>query len=572
MRVLGIHDGHTSTAALVEDGEVKFALSEERLTRKKNQGGFPEQSIRLALKKFDLKPADIDEVVLVGWIKPLKSIESYKSGRQKFFPRIVKLYPGNPRNLIRKFVDWSKGKRLQDPKLQSQLENVGFSTDRIKIQEHQQTHASVAYYMSPFHEKGEETLVITLDGSGDGLSGSISKVAANGNWERLQEISTFDSLGMIYSRVTQYLAMKPWEHEFKLMGMAPYCGPKYAKAVRDVLARHMRLSSDGLNLENPTRIWGNELVETLHSELRGFRFDSVSAGVQLLHEEIVVDLVRNWVRKTGIGRIAAAGGCFMNVKANMLIMNIDEVEDFFVMPSGGDESCAIGAALQVYADSKPAQPIKPLHNLYWGTEFTNEEVEEYLRQFSDKIEYELHDNIERKGAELLAEHKILARLDGRCEWGARALGNRSIIANASRLDNLRKLNAAIKMRDFWMPFAPSIKWERRKDYAVFHKDIDVHHMTIAFESTDLAKEHIPAALHPYDRTMRPQFVKEEHNPRYHKLISEYEKITGMGGILNTSFNLHGWPIVHTPTNAVETLLKSDLDYVMINDFLVWKKN
>ena len=300
-------------------------------------------------------------------------------------------------------------------------------------------------------------------------------------------------------------------------------------------------------------------------------FDSVSAGVQLLHEEIVVDLVRNWVRKTGIGRIAAAGGCFMNVKANMLIMNLDEVEDFFVMPSGGDESCAIGAALQVYADSKPEQPIEPLHNLYWGGEFTNDEVEEQLRQFSDKIEFEKQDDIERKGAELLADHKILARLDGRCEWGARALGNRSIIANASRLDNLRKLNAAIKMRDFWMPFAPSIKWERRKDYAVFNKDIDVHHMTIAFESTDLAKEHIPAALHPYDRTMRPQFVKKEHNPGYHKLISEYEKITGMGGILNTSFNLHGWPIVNTPKDAVETLLKSDLDYVLINDFLVSKK-
>ena len=572
MRILGIHDGHASTAALVEDGEVKFALSEERLTRKKNQGGFPEHSIVAALKKFDLKPSDIDEVVLVGWVKPLKSIESYSSGRQKYFPLIVKMYPGNPRNLIRRYVGWAKGKRLKDPKLRRRLENVGFSADSIKLQEHQQTHASVAYYLSPFHRKSEETLVITLDGSGDGLAGSISKVDPNGKWERLQEISTFDSLGMIYSRVTQYLAMKPWEHEFKLMGMAPYCGVDYAKAVRDILARHMRLTSNGLNLENPSRVWGNELVKTLHRELRGFRFDSVSAGVQLLHEEIVVNLVRNWVRKTGIGRIAAAGGCFMNVKANMLVYNLEEVKDFFVMPSGGDESCAIGAALQVYADSKEEISIEPLHNLYWGVEFTNDEVEEQLVEFSNKIDFQKHDNIERKGAELLADHKILGRFDGRCEWGARALGNRSILANASRLDNLRKLNAAIKMRDFWMPFAPSIKWERRRDYAEYNKDIEVHHMTIAFQATDLAKEHIPAALHPYDRTMRPQFVKKEHNKAYHKLISEFEKITGMGGILNTSFNLHGWPIVNSPKEAVETLLKSDLDYVMINDFLIWKKS
>lgn len=209
--------------------------------------------------------------------------------------------------------------------------------------------------------------------------------------------------------------------------------------------------------------------------------------------------------------------------------------------------------------------------LYWGPDFSDIEIEQTLQRYSDSISFERSGDIEQKSAQLLAEHKIIGRMSGRMEWGSRALGNRSIIAGAGRLQNIRKLNAAIKMRDFWMPFAPSIRWERRHDYAEIKKEIPAFHMVMGFDSTPLAQEHLIAALHAYDFSMRPQFVKNDHNPKYHRLLTEFEKLTGIGGVLNTSFNLHGWPIVCSPDDAVTTFLKSDLDYLIINDYLIWKR-
>jgi carbamoyltransferase len=254
-------------------------------------------------------------------------------------------------------------------------------------------------------------------------------------------------------------------------------------------------------------------------------------------------------------------------------MEADEVEELFVMPSAGDESCAIGAAIWAYARAggENEAPVRGVGDLYWGPGFSGDDADTAVRPHADKLECRRSDDIEAESAALLAEHKIIGRLSGRMEWGARALGNRSILANPSRPQNLRKLNAAIKMRDFWMPFAPSILQERRADYAVLAKGFASFHMTMAYDSTPLAREQLIAALHPYDFTMRPQFVAAEHNPRYHRLIREFEKLTGIGGVLNTSFNLHGWPIVCSPEDAVWTLLNSDLDYVTIEDRLVRKK-
>ncbi len=365
--------------------------------------------------------------------------------------------------------------------------------------------------------------------------------------------------------------MKPWEHEFKLMGMAPYAAPEYAEKVFAILNGFLRLSPDNLSFENQGKLWGNSLLEQLRHDLREHRFDAVAAGVQLLHERLIVPFTDSWIKKTGVQNVAVAGGCFMNIKANKLLMELDSVDDLFVMPSCGDDSCAIGAALWEGSRVSPEYKQEKLSGLYWGPEFTEPEIVEALDRHSDTVDYLKSDDIEKESARLLADHKIIGRMSGRMEWGSRALGNRSIIANANRLQNIRKLNAAIKMRDFWMPFAPSIKWERRHDYAVIKKEIPAYHMVMGFDSTPLAREHLIAALHPYDYSMRPQFVKQEHNPGYHRLLTEFEKLTGYGGVLNTSFNLHGWPIVCSPDDAITTFLKSDLDHITINDYLVWKK-
>ena len=573
MKILGIHDGHTATSCLLDAGNIKSTLSEERLTRVKGQGGFPEKSILKIFELENIKADEIDIIALVGKIKPLTSIREYSHGRQRYFPKLINIYPGNPRKLIEYYVKHQSGKRLKEKNILECFNKCGLDYRKVNIVEHHQTHAATAYYLSPFARKNVDTLVITMDGSGDGMAGSVSKIDHNGSWTRLAEISTYDSLGMVYSRITQLLAMKPWEHEFKLMGMAPYASPEYSGKVYSILKNYLGISKDGLNFINRKRFWGNSLLEKLRDELWQHRFDAISGGIQLLHERLLTEFIVNWIKKTGIKKVAVAGGCFMNIKANKLFMDSEFVDDLFVMPSCGDESCAIGAALWEYSRSRSAEngDIAPVGNLYWGPRYNDHEIEQVLNDFSSDIDYIKIPDIQRKTAELLAQHNIIGRFSGRMEWGSRALGNRSIIANASRLENIRKLNAAIKMRDFWMPFAPSIKWDRRFDYAVIEKDIPAYHMVMGFDSTPLAREHLIAALHPYDYTMRPQFVTQTHNPDYYEMLSEFEKITGYGGVLNTSFNLHGWPIVCSPIDAIKTFLNSDLDYLVIERYLVSKK-
>lgn len=573
MQILGIHDGHTATACLLIDGTIRAALSEERLSGVKGQGGFPAQAVEKIARQNGLRVPEVDRVALAGRVTPLTSIDQYREGRQRYFPVLLRAYPADPRSLIRAYLRICASRRLRTPDLTRALQALGIPPERILLVDHHQAHAATAYYLSPFQAHEQSVLVVTLDGSGDGLSGTISVVDERGAWRRLKAISTFDSLGMVYSRATQYLGMKPWEHEYKLMGMAPYVEKTQAERAFAVFKRYLRLSPDGLGFCNPTRLWGNSLLKRMRRDLQGLRFDAVAAGVQMLHERMTLALMRNWMQRTGIPRIAVAGGCFMNVKANKLIAELEECAEVFIMPSCGDESCALGAALWCYAQMPEGRekPPTPLETPYWGPESSSSEIQQALAAFADRIVWRECADVEQESAQLLSRHKIVGRLCGKMEWGARALGNRSILANPSRPQNLRRLNAAIKMRDFWMPFAPAILWERRHDYAVITKGITASFMTLAHDSTPLAREHLIAALHPYDFTMRPQFVRQEHNPEFHRLISEFQKHTGIGGVLNTSFNLHGFPIVCTPQDAIRTLLRSELDCVTLEDILVWKK-
>jgi len=570
MRILGIHDGHTSTACLVENGKIIHNVSEERFTKVKGQGGFPKNAIEFIYKNSNISAKDIDLVGLVGYVKPLTSISDYTKGRQNLFPKIIKYLPTDPRGFIKKYVNQSRSKRLKDKKLINCFKSVGINIDKVQLMEHHQTHADTAYYMSHYYQKKEECLVFTLDGSGDGLSGTVSKVNEKGNWERLKEISSYDSLGIVFGRVTQLLAMKPWEHEYKLMGMAPYAKEEYAEEAYKIFTNYLQLDSDGLGLKNPTKLWGNSLLKDLRKAFKEVRFDNISAGIQLLHERLVTSWVENWIKNSGIKKIAVAGGCFMNIKANKNLMELSCCDDVFIMPSGGDESCALGACLSLQSKNSKIK-IETLLDLYWGPRNEEKSILRTLNKYKSKLTFEKLNDIEAKTAELLADHKIIGRVSGRMEWGARALGNRSIIANPSRVENLRDLNIAIKMRDFWMPFAPSILWEMRKDYAIYPKENSSCLMTMGFDGTALAKEHLKAAIHPYDQSMRPQFVKKEYNPRYHKLILEFKKRTNIGAVLNTSFNLHGMPIVNDTEDAVYTLLNSGLDYITVDDYLVWKR-
>jgi carbamoyltransferase len=290
----------------------------------------------------------------------------------------------------------------------------------------------------------------------------------------------------------------------------------------------------------------------------------------------LIEWVRNCVRETGIHRVACGGGVFMNVKANKEILALPEVEQLFVFPSCGDETNSIGAAYWVYAQERlrSNQPvdIEALGPIYWGGGFDDSEVETALKQYkgTNRIHYKHVENIEHLTAETLARGEVVARAKGRMEFGARALGNRSILARADNMEAVRVINDMVKNRDFWMPFAPAVLAERAEEYYLKPKPMFAPYMIIAFDSRPEARARCVAGQHPYDHSVRPQEVTEEWNPDFYRLIKYYEEITGEGIVLNTSFNLHGYPVVYKPLEALSVLDGSGLKFLALGNWWVWK--
>jgi carbamoyltransferase len=568
MNILGIHDGHTATACLLKDGVLVAMASEERFNRIKSWGGIPRLAARWVLENTNTEPHTIDAVAVSWLVQPVRDFSirgdfppNPVTPAARFLPQWLLASDAVVAPYVRLMSRWRDVNGL----LQL-LDELGIPRQPIRRVEHHGAHAAAAYYLSPFAQEQSPTLVITLDGSGDGLSGTVS-IGCEHSLKRVLSISSYHSAGLIYSLVTQYLGMKPAEHEYKVMGLAPYAPEEMAEQAREIFKGYLGLSSDGLRIVNTSGAWGPGFVRRLERDLRRIRFDAVAAGAQLHLENVIVEFIRNWVKHTNLRKVAIGGGVFMNVKLNMLIQNLPEVEHVFFMPSAGDESLAVGAATWVAVErGEPA--IQPLGLLYLGPEFSPAEIETALHQYEGRIRWERVADPEIQSAELLAQGHVVARFAGRMEWGARALGNRSILADGRDLAVIHKINAAIKQRDFWMPFAPSILWERRSDYLVNPRDVDAPYMMLAFPSTPQGQEHLKSALHPYDFSCRPQLVRAEMNPRYHRLIKEWECLTGCGGLLNTSFNLHGEPIVCTPQDALETFLRSKMDDMLIEDYWV----
>ena len=576
---LGIHDGHTSTACLLVDGRIAAMASEERFNRIKSYGGPPVQAVEWLLQSNGLSPADIDAISFAGTIDPIKDISAYTTGRHRMFSQMTKLLPPSilaSDALVGRYLELKRKRRQQLGESQEILASLGRVPEEIDLVEHHAAHAYAAYFSSGFQHSGGDALVITCDGSGDGLCTTVS-IGRGNELQRISQTPSYHSLGILYSRVTQFLGMKPLEHEYKVMGLAPYAPERTKRQAYDILSQYFSLSDDGLSFCNRSMSWGQSMLEKLKKDLFLIRFDGVAAALQQLCEELLMQLVLNWVAKTGIRRLVLGGGMFMNVKFNMLLLDRPEIEELFFMPSGGDESVAIGAAYHAMLKSQAnggagngASALHPIGPLYFGHQLTEEEILQALDSYREKVSFEKCEDIDRRTAELLARERIVGRVRGRMEWGARALGNRSIVASPRSLETVRKINAAIKMRDFWMPFAPSVLWERRSDYLVNPKDFDAPYMIVAFESTELARKELVAGLHPFDLTCRPQLVREQWNASYHRMIREFEKITGIGGVLNTSFNLHGDPIVMTAQDAISTLLSSGLDFITLEDYLVWR--
>jgi len=563
--VLGITDGHNAGACLLKNGKIEYAISEERISRIKNEAGYPKQAIEKILQLSNVKIEEINSIALAGKFSHEKDFYSnwdwYKVGYED------QLENENKNNT----VNFENQLNRRKKNITSHLK---IDEKKICVVEHHLSHAASAYLASSWIND-EEILILTCDGSGDGICATVN-IGKNGKINRISKTDNNASLGKIYSRITLLLGMKPWEHEYKIMGLAPYADETGVVKSKKVLDELLEVKESSLEFNIKSELSMNYCYNFLKTKLENHRFDWVAGGIQKLTEELLKKWVINALKKTGCKKIVCAGGVFMNVKANMQISELDLVEDIFIFPSGGDESLAIGSAMYVYSEilDKIGERIslEPLGPIYLGMEFSNPEIEnEIERNALDKsFSIEFDKDIEKHTAELLAKGEIVARFKDRMEWGARSLGNRSILADPSSFDKVRDINLAIKQRDFWMPFAPSIISEKQDEYIENPKKINAPYMIMGFHTKKRAHKELASAIHSYDFTARPQILEKKYNPSYYSLIQNFEKHTGIAALLNTSFNLHGYPIVCTPTDAINTLKKSGLKHLAIGNYLITK--
>jgi len=580
MGILSIHMGHNATAALAEDGQLLAVLSQEKLDNIKNSAAFPSQAIEAMLAEVSWGKENISEIVVAsdvvyppdayaylfdigprgasepGLIRLTRKIESALGAAGSTLLRPAKAF--RQRELRRRGTAY----------LKAALGEMGLADRPILHVEHHTCHARAAYHS--FKEPGDDrpALIFTADGSGDGLSATVT-LAANGDWRRLAATPASASLGGVYSNVTRFLGMKILEHEYKVMGLAPYAKQYFMETYRRIFDPVIWLDAS-----NPM-IFRSSLDTTrfydhLVAHAVGERFDNLAAAAQHLIEDRVVAWVRQAIERTNVRRIFTGGGLFMNVKLNKRLQEMEEIEEIHFMPSCGDESNPIGAAYAYYAER--AIETHPLPHIYLGVSFDDAEIEAFISnaRLEDKYKISREADIESTIADLLAQGEVVARFAGRCEWGARSLGNRAILAHPSHMESFYTVNDLIKSRDFWMPFAPSVLDTAAGKYLKGYNPnrVQAPYMITAFEATDLAKRHLRAAMHQGDHTLRPQVVTETANPAYYRLLKEFEKRTGVGGVLNTSLNLHGYPLVATPEQALFTLENSGLKHLALGSFLV----
>jgi carbamoyltransferase len=572
-RVVGVHNGHNSSAAVVEDGLLAFALQEERLTRVKNQGGLPKLTLQRIASDFPADGLNGTGLPLAFGGRNLTACDWQRDAILESYGRTSSGPVGGLKRLARKNAFVSDSINLVKFRyLENELKSI-LPRENPDAQgfDHHLSHAAAAYF--GWGKMDEKVLVLTCDGAGDCACASVS-VGEGGVLKTIARTEESHSVGAFFGKITYLLGMVPMEHEYKVMGLAPYAeNAREARGLADEFGEMFEF--DPHNLMIWRRKNGSPAMQFasayLADHIRRKRFDHVAAGAQLFIEQFLGRWVENCVRLTGIRKVALSGGVFMNVKANKKILELADVEELFVFPSCGDETNAIGAAWLRYHQMYKQVP-RPLEHLYLGTACSEQEVERAIKnyEFTSAVFIEVAPEIERQAAELLAAKKIVARFKGRCEFGARALGNRSILANAADTNAVRTINSMIKCRDFWMPFAPSVLAERSEDYFRKPKPMPAPHMIMTFDTRDEKRAAIPAAIHPQDFTGRPQEVFEATNPSYYNLIKHFEELTGEGLILNTSFNLHGEPVVCTAEDALRVFDVSGLEYLALENILLKK--
>lgn len=593
--IIGLQVGITSGASLYIDGKIIFAVSEERFTKVKNETSFPVKSIErifLYIKENNLSTPDcvtiasenIDFNHYLMRRECTFSVADYiKEQHEYYYPllynqqqqRYKDIFPEKYSNvylsdeqLDRLFNSNETKKTFKEIRKELISRYCNTQIEDIYVVNHEFAHAAYGLYASPKNFRDEDTLIITIDGYGDDGNCSIWQYNKKDKLEKVKVYKNFN-IGRLYRYITLLLGMKVGEHEYKVMGLAPY-------ASEYEIERAFSIFKDSFYFDEiDGEVKYNKEVKDHYfffkEKLEGCRFDGVAGALQKFTEENILKLVKFWMHKLDKKKIVLSGGVSLNIKANKLISELDCVEDFFVPASGGDESLCMGSTFAYLDSIGKSESIQSSSTVYLGTE--NYENKDKIKKFvEENHEFLYEENFSNKNfAKYLSQGKIIGRFVGRMEFGARSLGNRAILADPSKKDVLKNINSKIKKRDFWMPFTPSILDEDEMKFLKNPKNIKFPYMTIACDTHENVKEKIFGALHPADHTARPQIVTKESNSRYWDLIKEFKKISGFGVLLNTSLNISGLPICESVDDVFNVLLKTEIDAVVINDVAIIRK-
>jgi len=545
----------------MKDGEIVFAAQEERYTRKKHDEGIPVNAMKKAL---DFANITIDDVSAVGF---------YEKPLLKFFDRILQTYfKVWPRGLVsyhHAMQEWM-GKKLWTSHLLKK--ELGYN-GQLYYCTHHESHAASSYYASGF----DDATVVTVDGVGEWATATMGY--GKGTEVALKkEIHFPHSLGLLYSAITYYLGFKVNSAEYKVMGLAPYGEPKYVDQMRELID----IKDDGsfaLNMkyftyEYTLRMTGKAIEKLLgqtrrkpESELEQFHKD-IAMSLQVVTEEAMIKIVTQAKKEFPSENLCLAGGVALNCVANGKILRSGLFKNIYIQPASGDAGGALGIAYLIWHREFKGKKSSPMKHAYYGTGYSNEEIEEVLKENGLPFEKLSDDDLIETVAKLMEGENVIGWFQGRMEYGPRALGNRSIIADARNKENWQKVNLKIKFRESFRPFAPTALEERVSDY--FDLDRPSPYMLLVADVHPDKRDKVPAITH-VDGSARIQTISADQNPKYHRLIKKFEENTGCGVIINTSFNVRGEPIVESPKDAINCFLHTQMDFLVMGNYLV-KKN
>jgi carbamoyltransferase len=589
---------HDSAAALLKDGELVAAVQQERFSRKKHDARFPREAISYCLESEGLRLGDVDRIVFYD--KPLIKFE-------RLLETYISYAPRGFRSFVTAMPAWLKEKLYLKSVLRKEFAELGgckpAALPPLLFAEHHQSHAASAFFFSPF----DRAAVLCLDGVGEWATTS-TWLGAGASLEPLWEIDFPHSLGLLYSAFTYFTGFKVNSGEYKLMGLAPYGQPRYAERILDKL---LDLKQDGtfrLDMQYFNYCTGLTMTSGRFDEI----FDGpprqpegkltqremdIAASIQVVTEEVVLRLARTLHVETGETNLCLAGGVALNCVANGRLLREGPYENVWIQPAAGDAGGAAGAAAVVWHgyDKQPRKPMADaspatdrMRGSYLGPAYAAGQIRAELDAMGAKYAVLDDDMLFARTAQLLTEENVIGWFQGRMEFGPRALGGRSIIGDPRSSKMQSVMNLKIKYRESFRPFAPSVLWERVADY--YELDVPSPYMLLVaplrqhlrlavpdgqeqlfgIEKLKLRRSELPAVTH-VDYSARVQTVHADTNPRYHGLLKAFERITGCGVLVNTSFNVRGEPIVCSPTDAYRCFMRTEMDYLVVENFLLDKK-